>query len=189
MIEDSELKRYEQFLLECKNKPRKKREILSNGGLEYAFVFYKVLFESAIKEIKIFCKNCSSGIWNNINFQTLVAKFVSNSNVSLKILTVDNPDIDNKFLLASNVEIYKIDNASKDAIYKHFRVSDCNFIIVDDSYYRIEFNTIKYKAYGCFNDLDTARTLSNLFDTAFSEAKSKYYLNNIYPYISYTITR
>lgn len=169
MDKEQELKAYEIFLRKLAVSNSKDR--ISNGGKDHAAVLYSVLLDKTDHEVRIFCQSGASAVWHDPRFEEAMCQFLANPDTSLKVLTAGAPALDEKWTNRNNVTAYHINNEDKEAIYCHFRNDHCNFAVFDSKRYRYEYDCEHFKAYGSFNDPETAREMIGLFDSAFHAAE------------------
>lgn len=164
-------KRYKEYLEELARK--KSNEIFSNGGSDHAIVLYEVLLDNTKKDIRIFCEEGISSIWQSPEVKNALLKFLSQQDSSIKIL-IENKGNDGFDIIKDNdnVEIRHIDADGIAKIHNHFDNNNCNFAVFDKDMFRYEYDKRGYKAYGSFNDKEIADSMIKLFDSIWEVTKA-----------------
>lgn len=144
---------------------------ISNSGMDHAVVLYSVMLEHANKIVRIFCQSGDSYVWNHPTFIDSLHNFLNKPESHLEIMTVEQPHVSSVWNSRENVTIVHIDENAKNEIYRVLKNRSCNFAIFDDNKYRFEYDYEQFKAFGSFNDADSAKKLIELFDNAFEASK------------------
>lgn len=164
---DKGLKAYQDFLLRLAESDSK--DIISNGGKEHAAILYSTLLDETENEVRIFCQSGASEVWHDPHFVEAMVNFLQKPGTRLSVLTAGEPALDKEWTRRPNVKAHHILDKDRETIYRHFRNDRCNFAVFDSKRYRYEYDCVQFKAYGSFNDPNTAGEMIALFDSAFKK--------------------
>lgn len=154
-------------------------ELFTNGGKEHAVMLYSVLFSKVNSHVRIFCEGAHSEIWNHPIFADAFVKMVEKGVATVDILLEETPDRTgipfpdylNRLLdRSSGIRIREISENDHGYIRDVYGSNNVNFSVFDNRMFRFEYDKTAYKAYGSFNDKDTAAGLAAFFDRIFSNA-------------------
>lgn len=172
---DKGLKAYQDFLLRLAEIDS--RDIISNGGKEHAALLYSTLLDKTENEVRIFCQSGASEVWRDPHFVEAMKNFLQKPGTLLRVLTAGEPALDKEWTMRLNVKAHHILDKDRETIYRHFRNDRCNFAVFDLKRYRYEYDCARFKAYGSFNDPDTAGEMIALFDSAFKRVSQRHPLD------------
>ena len=139
--------------------------VLNDGPLKAA-VFMGELLSKSKHSVKIYSSKLDSRVTKKSDFFDSFKKIIEDENIKVEILLgnkMDNPDIEN--ILNANKKnnnflLYlKDEKCAVDALG-----GNQHFTIVDSVAYRLENDIENFKAFGNFNDRETAQQLERLFD-------------------------
>jgi len=147
-----------------------------NKGVEHANIFMQVLLDGAKESVKIYTKKFDNQVSSKDGFIKSLQRVLADNKIEVKILmeeTSDNsaivklisqynsPDFNNEIKIDINKKI-------KDCIIDSFDGNNYHFTVVDKQSYRLEEDTILFKAYGSFGyELDFTEGLDNYFNFCF----------------------
>ena len=160
--------RYRKFLEDLAQKHS--GELFSNGGKDHAIVLYQVLLNHASGEVRIFCEEGISEIWQDKGVKKSLVDFISKDNSRVRIL-VENENDEGFAELKDNdkVTVCHISSEGLNKIYTYFDNDNCNFAVFDSNMFRFEYDKQDYKAYGSFNDEEISNSMKELFDEVWEQ--------------------
>lgn len=152
-------------------------ELFLNAGPDHATVVSAELFLSAQKIVRIVSRNLSEEVTGREEYLSALETYLSKDETKLEIILTDyNPESYNASRISRVLSRYNKGNKGNIELRQSsskikYDGWEANFMIVDETAYRLELNTDKRKAVGSFNEPGRVEQLQVVFEKL--KAKSK----------------
>jgi hypothetical protein len=151
-------------------------EVFYNSSEAHATAVLTSMVRHSFEEIKILCGSMCSEVCNDLNYMKELSGFLARNGKLKVILTKYNDqnsfrqrpiyhNVLQKYIDCGQVIMKKNDNQ----IY--YKGIPAHFTIADNRSFRLETDIEKRIAFGNFNDPESARPLSDVFDNAFKTSE------------------
>ena len=154
------------------------QEFIDNSSMEHAAILIQKMIENAKKSIDIFSGAFNKNIYERVALINAAKKFISNGGKLMVIVQNNNFDPrSHKFFNAmiqdcasqvanEQIKLFSLPEKMSEKLNAHF-------LIKDNIGFRYEANKEKHEAIACFNDLEVAQSLINLFDALIERATAR----------------
>lgn len=174
------LEKYREYLEDLAKK--KSNETFTNAGKEHASILMSILLRYTNSEVRIFCEGFKPDLIMTQPYWDALTEFLKRNNNQLLVMvetdkyTSYNPlkllEETKKLRNNDSIKVRKIRDADKKHLFQELNTEHCNFAIFDDDKFRLEYIPEQYLAIGSFNQPDSCKRLSDLFDSAFTQAQT-----------------
>lgn len=140
--------------------------ILSNSGKDKAAVVLSNIFRTTENSLKIFANKLDNDVCGQPNYLTELENCINRIGYNNVYVLLENDPLPTSsayiLLKRHNIAIKKISNKSE--FFKKFKDESINFTVGDKRMFRLETDTVNYKALFCFKEVGISKQLTQIFE-------------------------
>lgn len=156
-------------------------KLFTNGGKEYASILMSVLLDNTNSVARIFSYGFRPNLISTEEYKQALQRFLDSSYKEIRVMVETNEAVDKEPIRMlkgayrkgnDRISLRLITPDDKKELIDQLGGGHRNFAVFDNDKYRMEYDPDDFKAFGSFNDVETCKRLTELFNNAFEKATS-----------------